>query len=95
MTIKVGEIVQDFSLKDQHEEEFILSKFRGKKVLLSFHPLAWTDVCAKQMQSLEENFDTFAKLNTVPVGISVDSVPTKKAWGDSLGVKKLKMLSDF
>jgi peroxiredoxin len=95
MTIKVGETLQDFSLKDQHDEEFTLSQLRGKKVLLSFHPLAWTNVCAKQMQSLEANFDTFTKLNTVPVGISVDSAPSKKAWGESLGIKNLRMLSDF
>ena len=95
MAIKVGDIVPDFSLKDQNEQEFKLSRFRGKRVLLSFHPLAWTSVCAKQMQSLEENFKTFKELSTVPVGISVDSVPCKKAWADSLGLKKLRILSDF
>ncbi|MGB9694698.1 MAG: redoxin domain-containing protein [Caldisericaceae bacterium] len=95
MAIRVGENVQDFTLKDQNDEEFTLSRFRGKRVLLSFHPLAWTGVCAKQMQSLEENFETFVQLNTVPVGISVDTVPSKKAWGDSLGIRNLRMLSDF
>jgi len=95
MAIKVGDIVPDFSLKDQSEQESKLSRFRGKRVLLSFHPLAWTTVCAKQMQSLEENFKTLKELNTVPVGLSVDSVPCKKAWADSLGLKKLRILSDF
>ncbi len=95
MAIKVGNIVPDFSLKDQSEQEFKLSRFRGKMVLLSFHPLAWTTVCAKQMQSLEENFKTLKELNTLPVGLSVDSVPCKKAWTDSLGLKKLRILSDF
>ena len=95
MAIKIGDIVPDFSLKDQSEQEFKLSRFRGKRVLLSFHPLAWTTVCAKQMQSLEENFKTLKELNTVPVGLSVDSVPCKKAWADSLGLKKLRILSDF
>ena len=31
----------------------------------------------------------------MPVGISVDSVPTKKAWASDLGVKKVTLLSDF
>jgi len=35
----------DFTLKDHHNKEFTLSELRGKKVLLSFHPLAWTKVC--------------------------------------------------
>lgn len=38
----------------------------GKKILLSFHPLAWTKVCAKQMQSPETNHETFQSLNTLP-----------------------------
>lgn len=95
MTVKVGANIPDFALKDQEEQEFKLSKFRGKKVLLSFHPLAWTSVCAKQMQALEENFEKLKKLGTVPVGISIDSVPSKKAWAKSLGLKKLRILADF
>jgi peroxiredoxin len=31
----------------------------------------------------------------VPVGISVDSVPSKKAWAESLNIKKVRLLSDF
>jgi peroxiredoxin len=67
----------------------------GKKILLSFHPLAWTEVCAKQMQSLEANFEVFQSQNTVPLGISVDAVPCKKAWAASLGIEKVALLADF
>jgi len=93
--MKIGDIAPDFTLKDQYERDFKLSDFHGKKVLLSFHPLAWTEFCTKQMLSLEDNFDTFSSLNTIPVGISVDAVPSKKAWADSLSLKKLRILSDF
>jgi peroxiredoxin len=95
MPLKVGEMSPDFTLKDQHGKEFKLSDFRGKRVLLSFHPLAWTKVCALQMQSLEKNKDAFASLNTVSVGINVDPVPSKKAWAESLGIKDVRLLSDF
>lgn len=40
--IKVGEQAIDFTLKDQLGDEVSLKNFRGKKVLLSWHPLAWT-----------------------------------------------------
>jgi len=40
--IKVGEEAIDFQLKDQNGDEVKLKDFEGKKVLLSFHPLAWT-----------------------------------------------------
>ncbi len=84
-----------FTLKDQKGNEVSLAALRGKKVLLSFHPLAWTPVCTKQMQSLEEHYDTFQALNTVPLGISIDSTFCKKAWAEAIGVEKLSMPADF
>jgi peroxiredoxin len=47
------------------------------------------------MESLEENFDRFDKLNTVPLGIGVDSAPSNKAWAKSLSIVKTRLLSDF
>jgi peroxiredoxin len=93
--VKVGDGFRDFSLEDQNEAVFTLSKFKGKKVLLSFHPLAWTSVCSEQMKSLEKNKEVFDALNTVAVGVSVDTVPSKKAWAESLGVERTRLLSDF
>jgi peroxiredoxin len=93
--IKLQDPAKNFSLKDQNDKTFDLLEHTGSRVLLSFHPLAWTAFCAGQMKSLEENADTFAKLNTVPVGISVDSVPCKKAWADSLKITRTPLLSDF
>ncbi|MEO0272449.1 MAG: redoxin domain-containing protein [candidate division WOR-3 bacterium] len=84
-----------FTLKDQHGEIFDLKAFRGKKVLLSFHPLAFTKICSQQMKALEEKYEEFEKLNVVPVGISVDPVPAKHAWAKELGLKRLRILSDF
>lgn len=92
---KVGDMAKDFVLKDQNEKEFKLSEQKGKRVLLSFHPLAWTGVCADQMKSLEANKETFDSLNTVAVGLSVDSAPSKKAWADTLGIKNTSLLADF
>ena len=61
--IKVGDTAPDFTLKDQDGNDFKLSGQKGNRVLLSFHPLAWTAVCTKQMQSLEENYSIFESLN--------------------------------
>lgn len=93
--LQIGSEARDFSLKDQDGNSLQLSQFKGKRVLLSFHPLAWTSVCAEQMKALEQNYEEFEKLNTVPLGLSVDPVPSKKAWANSLGLKKLRILSDF
>ncbi len=90
-----GGKVRDFSLKDQNGRDFSLSAQKGKKVLLSFHPLAWTSICALQMQALEENRESFDRLNTVAVGLSVDSVPCKAAWAKSLKIENTQLLADF
>jgi peroxiredoxin len=94
-TIKVGDTAPEFTLSDQHKDEHRLADLRGKRVLLSFHPLAWTGICAEQMKSLEANMARFEEFNTVPLGVSVDSNPSKLAWGESLGIESLRMLSDF
>jgi peroxiredoxin len=93
--IKVGDDAPDFTLKDQHNKELTLSELKGKKVLLSFHPLAWTGICAKQMKSLEDYKAVFDKLNAVALGVSVDTVPSKQAWAKELGIKETRLLSDF
>ena len=93
--VGIGEKVRDFNLKDHLGKDFTLSEFVGRKILLSFHPLAWTSICAKQMQSLEENRDAFEKRNTVAVGVSVDSVPCKKAWAEELKIENTRLLADF
>jgi peroxiredoxin len=93
--IHPGDTAKNFSIKDQNDRTFDLLEQSGKRVLLSFHPLAWTAFCAGQMKSLEENREALAALNTVAVGISVDSVPCKKAWADHLGIKNTSLLCDF
>lgn len=87
--------VFDFTLKDQHDKDINLADFKGKKMLLSFHPLAWTSVCNAQMQDLEARYDQFMAKGITPFGLSIDHQFCKKAWADFLGVKKLQLLADF
>ena len=93
--IQPGETAYNFSLKDQDNVTFDLLENTGQRTLLSFHPLAWTGPCAAQMTSLEKNRERFAAENTIAVGISVDSVPCKKAWADHLGLTHTRILADF
>jgi len=93
--IQPGDPAGNFSLKDQDDKTFDLFENMGRRTLLSFHPLAWTPFCAAQMKSLEDTTGTFSSLNTVAVGISVDSVPCKKAWAENLGLSKTRLLCDF
>ncbi len=93
--IYVGSEAPDFTLPDQFGEEVRLSDFREKKVILSFHPLAWTSICEEQVKELEAIYDELSELNAIPLSISVDPVPTKRAWAKHMGVVKTSLLSDF
>ena len=93
--IAVGDDAPLFALKDQHKREHRLRQLRGRRVLLSFHPLAWTPVCGDWMRIMENSIEVLEELNCVAFTVSVDSTPSKLAWAESLGVPRLKMLSDF
>ena len=93
--IQLGKVGKSFTLQDQFGQDFVLSKMKGRRVLLSFHPLAWTPVCTLQMQSLEKNKKVFDKFNTIAAGLSVDSVPCKAAWAKAIKIKQTRLLSDF
>jgi len=47
------------------------------------------------MKSLEENHVSFDDMNTVALGIGVDSVPSNKAWAEAMHIKNTRLLSDF
>ena len=93
--INIGETAPDFQVKDHRDQDIRLSEYKGKRVLLSWHPLAWTPVCTDQMRSLENSWEVFAGYNTVPLGFSVDPTPTKKVWAAALVLTQLSLPSDF
>ena len=93
--IAVGTDAPDFTVKDNKNQNISLSAYKGKKVLLSWHPLAWTPVCTDQMRALETNLQNFQNLNTVPLGFSVDSQPCKAAWAIALQINNVSLPVDF
>ena len=96
MALAVGDSAPDFELASHRRVHIRLSHFRGQKhVLLAFHPLAWTPVCANQMTSYEDDYAWFAKHDTHVLGVSVDAVPSKSEWAKSLGGVSFDLLSDF
>lgn len=92
--VKKGDKVELFELRDQDGEKLDLSMIEGK-ILLSFHPLAFTSVCTDQMRDLDTHFQDFEKRGVEPFGISVDAHPSKGVWAMSIGLKNLKILADF
>lgn len=93
--IAIGDKAPHFTLNDQNEKEITLSNLRGQKVILSFHPLAWTSICTMQMQDLEKHKGDFARMHAVAIGLSVDSVPCKRAWAEAIGIQETALVADF
>ena len=92
---KLGKRAPNFVLRDQDGNDFELADLRGRRVLLSFHPLAFTGVCTLQMKDLERSMDRFERAGVVPVGISVDAQPSKQVWARQMGLRRLRILADF
>jgi peroxiredoxin len=96
MMLRAGDDAPDFELRSHRGDTVRLSDFRGRKnVLLAFHPLAFTPVCANQMRSYQADLPKFEAADTVVLGISIDAQPAKTAWAASLGLISFDLLSDF
>ena len=96
MALNVGAIAPDFELGSQRGGTVKLSSFRGQtNVIIAFHPLAWTPVCANQMTNYEADLDWFRQHDAHVLGISVDAGPSKIEWAKSIGGLSFDLLSDF
>ncbi len=96
MALTVGDEAPDFELRSHRGGTVRLSDFRGKrKVVVAFHPLAFTPVCAAQMCGYQTDLSRFDAANAAVLGISVDAQPAKSAWAQSLGPISFDLLSDF
>jgi peroxiredoxin len=96
-TLKVqpGEQAPDFSLPSIHGTEVRLSDYRGKNVVISFVPAAWTPVCSDQWPGYGISRHFFEENDAVLLGITVDNIPTLHAWVSQMGNIWFEVLSDF
>jgi len=96
MSVAVGDLAPDFDLASHRGGQVRLSDFQNKKhVVVAFHPLAFTPVCATQMRVYETDRSWFEAHETHVLGISVDAVPAKIEWAKALGGIGFDLLSDF
>lgn len=94
--LTVGEEAPDFELKDQNGEKIKLSDFQGEKnVLLVFHPGKVTELCKDYFEFFREHVEELEELDTIVVGVNMDSVEENKKWMDEVGDLGFPILSDF
>jgi peroxiredoxin len=93
MSLKIGDQAPDLTLKDQNNQEWTLSAFRGdRNVLVVFYPLAFSGICTAELDQLREDMAQFADVQVLAV--SVDSVFALKAWSERQGYD-FPLLADF
>jgi peroxiredoxin (alkyl hydroperoxide reductase subunit C) len=69
-------VMADNSMK----EDFKLSDFRGKYVMLFFYPLDFTFVCPSEIIAFDKKLEQFKAKNCEVIGVSVDSQFSHWAW---------------
>ena len=84
MAISVGSKAPDFTLKSKQSSGIVdvkLSNNFGKKnTVVLFFPLAFTNVCTKEMCDITAGLNSYSGLNSDVIGISVDSPFSQEAW---------------
>ena len=92
--LQPGTIAPDFSLPSGPDENVVLSKIRGRPVILAFYPADWSPVCGEQMVLYNEVLSEFTRYGAAMLGVSVDGIWCHAAFAKN---RKLQfpLLSDF
>lgn len=80
--VREGQAAPDFTLPDQNGHPVTLSSQQGKWVILYFYPKDDTPGCTKEACSFRDNIVAIQQLDAVVLGVSVDSVPSHKAFAE-------------
>jgi peroxiredoxin Q/BCP len=89
----VGQSAPQFTLPSQDGSKISLSSFHGKWVVLYFYPKDMTSGCTLEAHNFQRDINKFEKLDSVVVGVSVDSTDSHKQFCAKQGLT-FKLLSD-
>lgn len=93
--LKVGDKAPVFKLPDSNGNEQSLTDFlNGKKIVILFFPVAFSDICTEEMCNVRDNMKMYRSLDATVIGISVDSIFTLKAFKKARNLN-FRLLSDF
>tara|TARA_R110000868_G_scaffold6247_3_gene35678 strand:- start:43 stop:495 length:453 start_codon:yes stop_codon:yes gene_type:complete len=72
-TLKVGDKVPPFSVKDQDGNTVSLKDYQGKKLIVFFYPKASTPGCTAEACNLRDNYKELQSKGYELLGVSADS----------------------
>jgi thioredoxin-dependent peroxiredoxin len=80
-TLKVGDTVPVFSLRDQNDSLFNSGDFIGNKILvIFFYPKDESSVCTKEACSFRDNHSDFTKAGAMVIGINSGTVESHRSF---------------
>ena len=85
MSIGVGDRAPEFTLPGTGGQQYSLSDYAGKPVVLVFYPGDDTPVCTKQLNAYNDDLGQFEDLDAQIIGISAQSVDSKEEFADKHG----------
>lgn len=91
--LKIGEKAPDFSLPASNGETVSLQDFVGKNIILYFYPKDMTPGCTTEACDFRDQHSQFSDLNTVILGVSIDSLQRHQKFIDKHGLPFL-LLAD-
>jgi thioredoxin-dependent peroxiredoxin len=93
--MRIGDVVEDFVLPDQHGTECKLSELLADgPVVLFFYPAALTTGCTAESCHFRDLSAEFASVGARPVGISTDPVTKQRKFSEAHSLH-FPLLSDF
>lgn len=92
-TVEIGKKVKNFQLSATGETSIKLTELKGKTLVLYFYPKDNTPGCTKESEGFRDNIKKFAKLNTVILGVSRDSINSHEKFKTKLDLP-FDLLSD-
>ena len=91
--LETGIKAPEFVLPDQNGNMHTLEEYKGKKVILYFYPKDNTPGCTKQACGFSDRYPQFMEKGAVVIGISKDSVASRKKFEEKYGLA-FTLLSD-
>ncbi|MFM9904554.1 MAG: peroxiredoxin [Pyrinomonadaceae bacterium] len=91
--MNTGNTAPDFTLKDGDGNDWTLSNYKGRTVVLLFYPGDNTPVCTAQLCSVRDHWSEYQATGAEVVGISTDSVESHDKFAEKHSLP-LRLLSD-
>ena len=86
-------MASEFTLKDGEGNDWTLSNYKGRTVVLLFYPGDNTPVCTAQLCSVRDHWSEYQATGAEVVGISMDTVDSHAGFAEKNQLP-LRLLSD-